>query len=79
MKKKNPRGSLARFFRRFLLLIVTLALLSIFGAYSVLGTVFHGPSPIARDNLTRNLMEDPATDWIPGIYLDEELIQKICQ
>ena len=78
MKNRKNRGSLARFLRRFALLAVTLAVLTVFGAYTLLGTAFHGPSPIARDNLTRNLMADDATDWIPGLYLEDSLIAEIC-
>lgn len=79
MGKPKKRGSVARFFRRTLLLIVTLAVLAAMGAYTLLGTIFHGPSPIAREELTLSLMSSPTTDWIPGLYLSEELIGQICQ
>lgn len=79
MSKIKRSGSVARFFRRTLLLVFTGAVLLLLGVYSLLGTVLNGPSQIARNELTLSLMADPATDWIPGLYLDEELIGQICE
>lgn len=79
MSKRKKGGAVGRFFRRVLLLIVTGAVLMALGAYTLLGTVFNGPSQIARKELTLSLMADPATDWIPGLFLDEELIGQICE
>lgn len=78
MSNHKRSGSAARFFRRAALVIVTVAVLLLVGAYTLLGTVLTGPSQIARDQLTQALMADPATDWIPGLYLDEALIGRIC-
>ena len=79
MGKRDHRGSVARFFRRTALVFFTVVVLLLIGAYTLLGTVFTGPSPLARDALTVCLMQDPATDWIPGLYLDADLISRICQ
>lgn len=79
MSKQKSRGSVARFFRRAALVIITVAVLLVIGIYTLLGTVLTGPSRIARDSLTLTLMADPATDWIPGLFLDEELIGQICE
>jgi len=79
MSKRKKGGSFARFFRRVLLLAVTGVVLTALGAYTLLGTVFNGPSQIARKELTLSLMADPATDWIPGLFLEEGLIGQICE
>ena len=79
MGKRKYRGSVARFFRRTALVVFTLAVLLLIGAYTLLGTVLTGPSPLARDALTVSLMNDPATDWIPGLYLEADLINRICE
>lgn len=79
MSKQKRSGSVARFFRRAALLILTVAVLLLIGTYTLLGTVLTGPSQIARNELTHSLMADPATDWIPGLYLDEALIGQICE
>lgn len=70
-------GSFARFLRRFLLLVFTLALLLAGGLTLILGTVFNGPSPAARNNLTMSLLEDSRTSWIPGLFLEDALIAEI--
>lgn len=79
MAKANRRGSLARFFRRAGLLLITAAVLALLAAYTLVGTVLTGPSHIARDRLTRTLMGTSATDWIPGLYLEDALISQICE
>ena len=68
--KKKATFSWMRFFRRFLLVVLTLAIMAAGTASLFLYTVFHGPSPIARDSLTAALLEDPRTEWIPGLFLD---------
>ena len=69
-KKKKAVFSWMRLLRRLLLLLVTLALMAVGAATLFLYTVYHGPSPIARDCLTSVLLEDDRTDWIPGLFLD---------
>lgn len=73
--KKQSQFSWMRFLRRFLLLLFTLVLMTVGAASLFLGTVFHGPSPIARNMLNLALLEDSRTAWIPGLFLDEEPIE----
>ena len=79
MNIPKKTGALGRFLRRSALLAVTIVLLLLIGTYTLLGTIFHGPSPIARDALTLSMMEDPMTQWIPGLFLDDGLISQICE
>lgn len=75
--KKKSRGAFARFLRRFFLLLFTLVLMAVGAASLFLYTVFHGPSPTARDMFAVSLMEDSRTSWIPGLFLDEALLNQI--
>lgn len=74
--KKESRFSWKWFFRRFFLVLFTLVLMAVGAASLFLHTVFHGPSPTARDMLTERLLEDSRTDWIPGLFLDGESTQQ---
>ena len=71
-KKKKARFSWMRLIRRFLLVLIALMLMAVGAAVLFLHTVYNGPSPIARDSLTAALLEDEGTDWIPGLFLDQE-------
>lgn len=74
---KKSRGAFARFLRRFFLLLFTLVLMAAGAATLFFHTVFNGPSPTARDRFTVSLLEDSRTSWIPGVFLDEELLNQI--
>lgn len=76
-RKKKRSGAFGRFLRRTLLLLVTLALLTVGGAALLLNTLFNGPSETARDMLTLRLSEKASTEWIPGIFLGEETVAQI--
>lgn len=70
-------GSFGRFLRRTLLLVFTLAVLLVGGLALMLNTVFNGPSPTARNELTVSLLADNRTGWIPGLFLEDALIAEI--
>lgn len=72
--EKKSRGGLGRFLRRFFLLLFTLVLMAVGAASLFFYTVFNGPSPTARDMLAVHLLEDSRTSWIPGLFLDEEVV-----
>ena len=77
-KKNSPRsGAFGRFIRRTLLVVFTLILLAAGGLALFLDTIFTGPSETARNELTVLLLEHSATEWIPGIFLDEAEIGQI--
>lgn len=75
--KTKSRGAFARFLRRFFLLLFTLVLMAVGAASLFFHTVFNGPSPTARDMFTVSLLEDSRTSWIPGVFLDKELLNQI--
>lgn len=76
--KKKRRGTLGLVIRRTLLVLFTLVILAAAGLALFLNTIFTGPSETARNELALVLLEDPATQWIPGIFLDEGVIAEIC-
>ncbi len=76
-KKKKRGGSVARFFRRLALFVLTLAILAVGALAWVLNVVFNGPSEAARDVLTMSLSEASATKWVPGLFLGNELVEEI--
>lgn len=77
-KKTRGCGPVGRFFLRLLLVVVTLAILLAGGLAWMLNTIFTGPSETARNELTVFLAENPATKWIPGLFLEDELVEEIC-
>ncbi len=80
MSKKSPKkksGLLGRIVRRFFLLLFTLVFLLVGGLALIMNLVFNGPSPAARDVLTMSLLEPSATKWIPGLFMDEALVDSI--
>ena len=76
-QKKEKSGLLGRIVRRFFLLLFTIVLLAVVGLALVLNLVFNGPSPAARNVLTMSLLEPSATKWIPGLFMDEEVVESI--
>lgn len=79
MSPETPKSpfSWPRFLRRFFLLLFTLVLMAVGAAALFLNTVFNGPSPAARDMLTVSLLESSSTEWIPRLFLEEEVIAEI--
>lgn len=74
---KEKSGLLGRVIRRFFLLLLTVVVLLVAGLALILNLVFNGPSPAARDVLTMSLLEPSATKWIPGLFMDEEIVEQI--
>ena len=75
MKKKS--GVFGRIVRRFFLLLFTILILVIGALALVMNLVFNGPSPAARKVLTMSLLEPSATKWIPGLFMDEAVVDSI--
>lgn len=73
----RKRGGFGRFLRRFLLLVFTLALLTVGALALIMNTIFNGPSPAARNILTMSLIEASATKWVPALFIGEELVEEI--
>ena len=76
-KKKKGSGLLGRIIRRFFLLVFTVVILAVVGLCMVLNLVFNGPSPAMRNVLTMSLTEASATKWVPGLFMDDALVEEI--
>ena len=70
-------GGVARFFRRFFLCFFTLIVLLLVALSLVLNLIFNGPSESARVVLTMSLTEASATKWVPGLFMDQEIVDSI--
>jgi exopolysaccharide biosynthesis protein len=75
VKKKS--GLLGRIIRRFFLLVFTIVILAVVALCLVLNLVFNGPSESARKLLVMSLTEASATKWVPGLFLDDEIVAEI--
>ena len=76
-KQSKSSGLAGRIIRRFFLLLFTIIVLLVVGLALVMNLVFNGPSPAARDILTMSLLEPSATKWIPGVFMDEAVVDSI--
>ena len=76
-QKKEKSGLLGRIVRRFFLTLFTIVVLLVVGLALIMNLVFNGPSPAARDVLTMSLLEPSATKWIPGLFMDEQVVEQI--
>ena len=76
-KKKQKSGLAGRIIRRTLLMFFTIVILLLVGAVMILNQIFNGPSTAARDTLVMSLTEASATKWVPGLFLDDELVAQI--
>ena len=76
-KKKKGSGLLGRIVRRFFLLLFTAVILILVALILMMNVIFKGPSPAAREILTMSLLEPSATKWIPGLFLEEDVLDAI--
>ncbi len=76
-KKKKGSGLLGRIIRRFFLVVFTVIILVLIALILAMNLIFKGPSPAARSVLTMSLLEPSATKWIPGLFLEEDVLKSI--
>ncbi len=74
-KKKSHLGMIVR--RTALVLFTVLAVL-VFSLVALLHTLLTGPSETMRDQVVLSAMQASATKWLPGLFLEEALVQEIC-
>jgi len=76
-KKKKGSGIVGRIIRRFFLVLFTIVLLVLIALILAANVIFKGPSPAMRSILTMSLLEPSATKWIPGLFLEEDVLNEI--
>lgn len=75
--KSRKSHTALRIVGRFFLVLFTVVFLLV-GALSLAANlIFNGPSTAARDVLTMTLTEPSATKWIPGLFMDKEVVDAI--
>lgn len=77
-RRKSGAGAfVGRLLRRTLLVLLTVILLLVGAAWLILNLIFNGPSPAARNFMTMSLLEPSGTKWMPGLFMDQEVIDGI--
>ena len=76
-KKKKGSGIVGRIIRRFFLVLFTIVLLVLIALILAANVIFKGPSPAMRSILTMSLLEPSATKWIPGLFLEPDVLEEI--
>ncbi len=77
--KAVRRQRTMRLVLRGVMAFLTAILLILGAAVLLLNAVFNGPSPVARDVLTRSLAFSSGTYWIPSLFLGQEQVNQIIQ
>ncbi len=62
---------------RIALTLGTLLVMLIVALFTVLSTIANGPSTTLRDALVLTAMQASATKWVPGLFLDQALVDQI--
>lgn len=63
--------------RRILLTLATVLLLAVGSLFTLCYTIANGPSPAVRNLLVLSAMQASATKWVPGLFLDDAVVQQI--
>ncbi len=77
MGKSPKKGAAGKVVRRCLFWFFATVLMLVSALVLVLNLVFNGPSPTARGQLAMSLIEASATKWVPGLFLEEEVLAEI--
>ena len=78
-KKKSGFRVLLKILGRCAIVILTVALVAVGGVLAAVNTVAKGPSTTMRDQLVLMAMQASATKWVPGLFLDDALVQSIVE
>jgi len=63
--------------RRTLLSVFTVLVLAVTAVLALCGTIANGPSPTIRNLLVLSAMQASATKWVPGLFLDDAVVEQI--
>ncbi len=79
IKGERKKSRLWMVVRRTALVIVTVFVLLLFSLAALLHTLLTGPSETMRDQVVLSAMQASATKWLPGLFLEDALVEEICQ
>ena len=63
---------------RVFLVLFTMLFVLLFSLVALCHTLLTGPSTTVRDKVVLSAMQASATKWLPGLFLDDELVEEIC-
>ena len=63
---------------RMFLIFFTIVFILLFSLVALCHTLLTGPSVTVRDQVVLSAMQASATKWLPGLFLDDELVEEIC-
>lgn len=63
--------------KRVVLVLFTVIFIAAFGLVALVYTMATGPSETVRDLLVLSATQASATKWLPGLFLDQELVDEI--
>ena len=63
---------------RLFLVFFTVVFILLFSLAALCHTLLTGPSVTVRDQVVLSAMQASATKWLPGLFLDDELVAEIC-
>lgn len=75
--EKRRGTSVARIIGRIFLIFFTMIFVTAFSVVALLFTLLRGPSPTVRDQVVLSAMQASATKWLPGLFLDDALVEEI--
>ena len=73
-KKKSNAG---KYIFRVFVSLFTVVLLCVYAVYSLCITIATGPSETARDLAVLSALQASATKWVPGLFLDDAVVEEI--
>ena len=80
-KKQRNRKEILHFiwqvFFKILVCVMTLVIVAAYAVLSFCATVAEGPSETVRDMLVLSALQASATNWVPGLFLDDDTVQEI--
>lgn len=69
--------TLGKVIRRCLLVLFTAVLAVVGSVFALCHTIANGPSPTVRNLLVLSAMQASATKWVPGLFLEDDVVEKI--
>ncbi len=75
--KKRPQKKRYSVVGRVLLVIFTVIFVLVFALFALCKTIATGPSETVRDLLVLSAMQASATKWVPGLFLDDAVVEQI--
>ncbi|GHU55594.1 exopolysaccharide biosynthesis protein [Clostridia bacterium] len=73
----KPKMKTSKIIKRVLWVLLVLFIYVLVAAYTLLHTVVNGPSETVRNTLVLSAKQASATKWVPGLFLDKDLVNKI--